>query len=183
MIIFNHIVRNAHHTIAKHGSDYKGPAGRPHVDITPKFAPEMLKTNISKMRSEAEYESIIAGRWQVVNLWRPLATIKKDPLAVADFSFIAESDLAPFMYDRGEAKNIESYWVNSGLKDGQRDEELRHKWFYMHEQTPDEVLLFTNYDSDAEAKGKGVPHTAVLVQGTEGLPARQSIEMRACVCY
>ena len=53
----------------------------------------------------------------------------------------------------------------------------------MHEQTPDEVLLFKIYDTDTEVRARGVAHTAVLVEGTEELSPRQSIEMRAFVCY
>ena len=135
------------------------------------------------MKSEEEYESILARHWQVVNLWRPLATIKKDPLCVADYTTVPQSDLAAIEYPRGPTKDVENYWVNSGLEDGQADEDLRHKWYYMHEQTPDEVLLFKTYDSDEGAKTKGVSHSAVRVDGTDDVPTRQSIEMRAFVCY
>jgi hypothetical protein len=182
VIIFNHIVRNAPQDIAKYAINYKGPTSRPHVDVTPKYAPKMLKTIMPLMRSEAEYDSIMTGRWQVVNLWRPLATIKRDPLCVADYISVPQADLASYEYDRGEQKDVENYWVDSGLKEGQKDEELRHKWYYLHEQTPDEVMLFKIYDSDEVAKTKGVAHSAVVVEGTEELPPRQSIEMRAFVC-
>jgi hypothetical protein len=32
-------------------------------------------------------------RWQIINLWRPVSTIYKDPLAVASAPSIAEKDL------------------------------------------------------------------------------------------
>ena len=151
--------------------------------MTPEYAPKMLREVVPKIKSEEECESIAANHWQVLNLWRPLVTIRKDPLCIADHSSVAESDLVAHEYDRGEHKKVESYWVSSGLKDGQKDEELKHKWYYLHEQTPDEVLVFKIYDNDNGAKTKGVAHTAVVVRGAEELPPRQSIEMRAIVCY
>jgi hypothetical protein len=73
---------------------------------------------------------------------------------------------------------VENYGVGWGLKEGQKDDELAHKWYYLHEQTPEELLLFKIYDSDEEAKTKGVVHSAANAEGTEELPPRQSIEMR-----
>ena len=183
VIVLNHLIRNADPDSSKYGADYKGPARRPHVDVTPTFAPTILKKLVPPMKGEEEYESIVAGRWQMVNIWRPLATIKKDPLCVADYATIPQSDLVAIDYPSNQTKELEIYYVNSGLEDRQADEELRHKWYYMHQQTPDEVLLFKTYDSDAGAKTGGVPHSAVRVDGTEDLPSRQSIEMRAFVCY
>ena len=188
VIIFNHIVRNDLWS-TDDSVKYKGPAARPHIDISENYAPKMLKRIVPVMKSEEEYESIVARRWQVVNIWRPLATIRRDPLCVADYSSVAESDLATCQYETGkirdhtEKKDVETYWVGSGLRDGQRDEELKHKWYYTYEQRPDEILLFKIYDSDEHAKAKGIAHTAVVVEGTEELPPRQSIEIRAFVCF
>ena len=100
---------------------------------------------------------------------------------------MAEADLAACGYDsdritEGE-KGIETYWVGSGLKEGQSDDESKHKWYYMHEQKPDEMLLFKIFDSDENAKAKGIAHSSVVVEGTEDLPPRQSIEIRAFVCF
>lgn len=73
--------------------------------------------------------------------------------------------------------------MGSGLEEGQKDEELRHKWYYMHEQTPEAVLVLKTYDCHEEAKTTGVTHSAVGVESTEELPPGQSIEIRAFVCY
>jgi hypothetical protein len=51
--IFNHIVRNGPH---------KGPAARPHTELTPKSALKMLKRTVPLVSSEAEYESFTIRR-------------------------------------------------------------------------------------------------------------------------
>ncbi len=102
---------------------------------------------------------------------------------------MAKSDLAACEFETGrvrdytDKKDVETYWVGSGLKDGQKDDDLNHKWYYMHEQRPDEMLVFKTYDSDETAKANGVAHSAVVVEGTGDFPPSQSIEIRAFVCF
>jgi hypothetical protein len=67
-IIFNHIVRNAPQRTDNYAISYKGPAAWPHVDVTLRFAPKLVKAIVPQMRSEAEYESISARDWQVAIL-------------------------------------------------------------------------------------------------------------------
>jgi hypothetical protein len=59
-----------------------------------------------------------------------------------------------------------------------------HKWYYLHEQQPDEAWLFKHYDSlqeDGHVRQCG--HTSFDPPGTMSLPPRESIEFRALVLY
>ena len=69
-------------------------------------------------------------------------------------------------------------WLKSGGEREQPDTDLCHKWYYMHEQGPDEVVAFKIYDSNPDSASNGTPHTAVHIPGTEDQETRVSIELR-----
>jgi hypothetical protein len=71
----------------------------------------------------------------VINAWRPLKTIRKDPFAVVDARSVPESDLVPLKRIMPNGKEGENYIVKAG-------DEGMHKWDYLHEQRPEEVLAF-----------------------------------------
>jgi len=66
---------------------------------------------------------------------------------------------------------------------------------YLREQEPEKVLLFRIFDSRVDAgefdgmvekeggkRSFGVPHTSFVDPGTDGLPPRESVEVRSfCV--
>lgn len=172
VLVFNHIVRNAPRTEHVTPKGYKGPATRPHVDISPVYAPDMLK---EKYPDKAE--EIMQRRWQVLNLWRPIKTVYRDPLAISDATTVPESDLATCSYQAEEGKATVKVLFTKGGRQGM------HRWYYLNEQRPEELLVFKTYDSDEGAKVRMVPHTSFAALGAEGMPTRESIEMRCFVVY
>lgn len=124
-----------------------------------------------------------AGKWQLLNLWRPLKTIRKHPLAVSDSTTIPYTDQHLVQYERvvkAEDKEMKIEVENcftGASKDGS------HQFYYMHEQRPDEVLIFKTADSDDQPKAGAVTHTSFEVPGTEDMPTRESIEIRLMVVY
>ena len=56
-----------------------------------------------------------------------------------------------------------------------------HKWYFLSDQRPDEVILIKCYDSD-EKVARLTPHTAFEDNGSPSeAPKRQSIEVRVLV--
>lgn len=54
-----------------------------------------------------------------------------------------------------------------------------HQWYYLSDQTPDEVMLIKCFDSDTD-KARLAPHSAFLdTTSPADAPHRQSIEVRA----
>ena len=95
-----------------------------------------------------------------------------NPLAVADYRSIdPDSDLISTRHiyaDREGATFSVKY--NPG-----------HKWYYLSDQTPDEVTLIKCFDSDLD-KARLTPHTAFRDNTSPpDAPQRQSIEVRALV--
>lgn len=135
-------------------------------------------------RDSDELQTILAARaWQAINIWRPLKTIKRDPLAVLDTRSASPDDFFRNTHKTDGGEEVETCWLTSGLQPGDPDNMSKHKWYYMHEQQSDELVLFKMFDARPGATSNGTSHTAVHVPGTEGEPARNSIEMRAFVFY
>ena len=78
-----------------------------------------------------EADRLLKTRYQIINVWRPIKTILKDPLTVADAHSVPDSDLVvvPLIYPN---RNGETYTVRPNPD---------HKWHYLHRQTPEEPLL------------------------------------------
>ena len=56
-----------------------------------------------------------------------------------------------------------------------------HKWYYLSNQTPEEVTLIKCYDSE-EDRARLTPHSAFLDSSSpKDAPHRESIEVRALV--
>lgn len=63
----------------------------------------------------------------------------------------------------------------------------QHTWYWLLNQTPDEVLFIQLFDSEAEKSGLGlaggVVHSSVEIEGTENEEATEIIEVRSIVMW
>lgn len=50
------------------------------------------------------------------------------------------------------------------------------------EQQPEEVLAFQVYGGNANCPAQRLPHSSFAYPGTEEVPTRESIEIRAIIC-
>ena len=58
-----------------------------------------------------------------------------------------------------------------------------HRWFYLHEQTPEEVMLIKCFDSKVDGRARRVPHSAFVNPKYENESPRESIEVRTLVFH
>lgn len=121
-------------------------------------------------------------RWQIVNAWRPIREVRRDPLAVADARSVPDEDILKvrLVYPDHEIDILE---VKAPLD---AEGERTHRWYFKDRMGPGDVVLFTQFDSTARADvPKRVPHTAFrdprVDEGTA--EARKSIEVRVAVFY
>lgn len=173
MRAFHHIVRNTNYEDGMgYTRKHRCPARRPHVDVTSKFAPILLSWDCPDMHRDVHEGG---GRhWQMVNAWRPLRTIRKNPVTVAhtasmaweDYLVVPQPEVGP---------GTEGYWLQRPQDAGRA-----HAWWFMSGQTPNDVLLFLQHDSQG---AQVVGHTSFQLPG-EVLPEpRESIEVRLFVVY
>ena len=78
IFIFDHTIRRP-----QPGSDAKdaekalrGPVQRVHIDQSYKAGPQRVQHHLPD-----EAERLLKGRYQIINVWRPIKTIRKDPVS------------------------------------------------------------------------------------------------------
>jgi hypothetical protein len=108
---------------------------RTHVDQSYAGAELRLRWEFSDAR---EAEGLLKRRYQIINIWRPIEPILKDPIAVADSNSVPDADLvgAEMVEDdfRGES------WVVR--------HNPQHRWYFKSRMTPQDVLLIKCFDSE-----------------------------------
>ena len=79
------------HTIRRHDkSSPRQPVQQVHVDQTPNAAEVRVRRHLP----EKEAESLLTGRYQIINVWRPIGHVASDfPLAVIDWRSTSPQDL------------------------------------------------------------------------------------------
>ncbi|KAJ7740014.1 hypothetical protein DFH07DRAFT_892184 [Mycena maculata] len=167
--VFTTRIRNVAQDMGKR-ADNRAPALSVHSDFTPIGGHHLFEDQIP---DAAERETLAAGRVLLINVWRPLKTITRDPLCAADWATIDTArDLVRerFVFP-GSKWNELGKWKHSDA----------HRWYYLSHQAPDEPLVFAQYDSARVQPDGGqltVPHSAFQDPEYLGGPARQSIEIK-----
>ncbi|KAE9976172.1 hypothetical protein BLS_002179 [Venturia inaequalis] len=172
VVVFNHITRLSQTLDHKKAPDSQ-LAARPtvkwvHLD---RFSAEDAAKELIIKHTGSDAESLLKGRYQVMNIWRPIKTILKDPFGIA--SAVPESDLVYMPYTTPE---------ETGVKFGVKYRPY-HQWYYKYKQEPNEVLLFKAFDTETSCKETRVPHTAFSDADEEDKAPRESIEARALLFY
>lgn len=171
VFIFDHTVRRRVAGASDRGAGVpRQPATRVHVDHTARSGPQRVRDLLGD-----EAEDLLQGRVQIINLWRPIRGPLRDaPLAVCDARSVAPADLVPsdlVYHDRiGE-----TYAVTYNPA---------HRWFYVPEMQPDEVLLLKCFDSETDGRARFMPHSAFddPTAPADILP-RESIELRTLLFH
>ncbi|KAI0440508.1 hypothetical protein F4803DRAFT_577571 [Xylaria telfairii] len=165
----------------KEGFGKPVPALYAHIDQSDKGAHTLLGNYLPD-----EAEKLTKTRWGTVNLWRPIQTIRRDPLGFCDGRTTSDEDLVP-MDAIPPPKGTRSLVYESIAKgDGFQTLEVRasprHKWYYLSEMQPDEAVVFKCYDSKNSSEGRCCHASFSLPQAANYAP-RESMEMRFFVFY
>lgn len=178
VLAFDHKVRRgpSHwHSIKENNAACRGPLHRAHVDQSYDGAVLRLR---EQFPNETDFTAVSQKRWQIINIWRPLSPILRDPLALCSAPSVPDTDLLPasIIYLKTGKRN-ESWTVKKPKPSSS------HKWYYKHHQQPTEVILIKCFDSDLTCPARRVPHCAV--EDPEHITAadRESVEVRCLVFY
>jgi len=195
------------HTIRRRVKDApRQPVQQVHVDQTPDAAAIRVRRHLPA----EEAEELLKGRYAIINVWRPIENPASDfPLAVVDWRTTVPEDFikVDLMYprrtpeedddDRGKERIPDEKTLSSIEGYDAKGETFavapsdRHKFYYLKDMTPEEVMLLKCFDSAGEGESLGksglavrTPHTAFVDPNTpESAPGRQSIEVRCLVFY
>ncbi len=169
VVFFDHTIRRADPKAPR------GPVMRVHIDQTLKSVTQRIRRHLPD-----EADKLLAGRYRLVNVWRPLnkGPVETSPLAFASSSTLRDDDVIP---------------VEHRYKSGYTGETaaIRHnpeqRFYYLSGITGDERILLECFDSEALRENSGVsggrvPHTAFLDHRSRPeAEGRESIEVRALV--
>jgi hypothetical protein len=169
VLVFDHTVRKrVAGSVDSRDGGLRQPVARVHVDHTARSGPQRVRDLIPD-----EADELLKGRVQIINLWRPIrGPLRDSPLAVCDagtvkFDELVASDLV-YAHRVGE-----TYSVKYGPD---------HRWYYVPEMTPDEILLLKCFDSRTDGPARFAPHSAFIDPTTPADAApRESIELRTLV--
>jgi hypothetical protein len=168
--IFNHKVRRGPtqwHHLGFDNLKNRGPVTKTHVDQSYAGAELRLRWELPD-----EADELVQKRYQIINIWRPIETILKDPIAVADANTVPDADLVEAVMTENDFPGKQ--WVvrhNSG-----------HMWYYKYRMTPADVLLIKCFDSEKSVARKAL-HSAFEDAAHCAEQSRQSIEVRCLVLY
>ncbi|KAJ8456814.1 hypothetical protein ONZ45_g18568 [Pleurotus djamor] len=169
VFIFDHTIRRSYDpTTTESKPDVRGPVQGVHIDQT-----YVVSINRVHYHLKDEANRLLKSRVRIINVWRPIQnTVAHHPLGVADFySINEETDLVS---TRHVYPDRDGYTFSVKYNP-------EHRWYYLSDQTPDEVTLIKCFDSD-ESKARLTPHSAFHDKSSPAsAPQRQSIEVRALV--
>lgn len=136
-------------------------------------APGWMKMMVANILSPIERAQVMENKQRIraITVWRPLvAVVENEPLAVCDTQTILDSDWEVIEKILDEAVEESMY-----LKRRER-----HRWYWMENQTRDDVLVLSVWDSQQpDSPSCSVPHCAVMLPGQNiASNPRESIEMR-----
>ncbi|KAI0096970.1 hypothetical protein GGR51DRAFT_488391 [Nemania sp. FL0031] len=171
IFIFDHTIRRQNKDSRQTAQQQlRGPVQRVHID-------QSYSASLSRVPHHLPAEEaaeLLKGRVQIINVWRPIKTVERDPLAVADAHSVGEDELVPIglIYPTRKGETMA----------------VRHKasqrWYYKRGLTPQEVLLIKCFDSKTDGRARRIPHTAFVDPSSKpDAPARESIEVRCLVFH
>lgn len=170
ILIFDHTLRRRMPESDDRLGGFRPPATRVHVDYTETSAPRRVRDLLP-----SEADRLLRRRFAFINAWRPISHIVRDsPLALCDARSISPRDLVPadLIYAN---RTGEIYYTTFNT---------RHRWLYLPEMRPDEVILLKNYDSVRDGRARFTPHAAFLdPTAPASARPRESIEVRAIAFF
>ena len=158
-----------------------GPTRFAHCDNSEAGALTVLKQTMP------DFEKRLNNRWAIMNTWRGLRPVTREPLALLDARTVDDSEmvgvLAVFPKKGGAGAFDGAYDAGEGFETAQiRNDNDTHKWYYASNLMPDEALVFKQYDSKKDGRARQVPHSAFESELDSG-PPRQSIEVRSLLFW
>ena len=165
VLVFGEVVRSDSQTTR----EGRLPAYGAHVDYGERTVRQLTQDILGREVAEPW----LGRRFILMNLWRPIRTVYRTPLALCDASTVVESDL-------------NDSEVRGGLDDPGRPPlfgfnlsySARHRWYYAPQMQPTEILAFKLFDSD-RTRVQWTGHTAFDdPTAAPDAPPRESIEVR-----
>jgi hypothetical protein len=188
VIILNNIVRNAGRADDRGtsnpfaGGGINGYANVVHTDFRARRSVQkFFEQPESQRMTRPVAAGVPHGKWMLLNTWRNISDanpIYNNTLACCDQQTVSSpDDYVSVDVPLSAEAHAEQYRLASHTKD-------KHLWNYFPHMKKDEVLIFTQFDSDPTAPARFCFHTAFNDPTVDpALPQRESIECRVIAFF
>jgi hypothetical protein len=162
-IMFDHTIRHGDQAV-REAKLLREPVLYVHNDYTEASAPRRVRELLVE-----EADALLRQRFAIIQVWRPLKTIVRNPLAIADARSVSPGDL--IASERRYPHRVgETYRLRHNAA---------HEWYQFPAMTPEEAIVFKVYDSATDGRARFTPHTSFDDPATPAdAPPRESIEAR-----
>ena len=178
VIVFDHNTRSAIRA-ARGDPGVRLPVDAVHNDYTELSGPRRA----AEIVAEASKPALGTRRFAFVNLWRPIiGPVQDTPLAVCDARSVRPEEIVDtpiFHYgdDDLQTPNHSGYIQSVRYHPD-------HRWAYIADMQPNEVLLLKCFDSMRDGRARFMPHTGFKNPACpEQFTPRESIEARTLVVF
>jgi hypothetical protein len=146
-----------------------------HNDYTPTSGPARVREMLARHAPDEAIDAVMQRRFAILNVWRPTnGVVEQLPLAIADMRTVRPEDHV----------DAELHWrERTGFVSAVRHHHAQ-RWFYVPRMRPDEVLIFTTYDSVArEGRHFGAHSAFDDPTSPPNARVRESVEARIIALF
>jgi len=135
----------------------------------------MSDLNFKNLSSKIDKKEDLRGKYMIFNAWRSISDkgpVKNWPLAVLDCTSLATPEDCISINTYYEKFSAQHYILGNANKH-------RHRWVYFPNMEKNELLVFTQYDSDPKATARQTFHSSFKDPTSPvDAPIRESVEVR-----
>jgi hypothetical protein len=178
VIVFDHNVRSAARA-ARGDLGVRVPVDQIHNDYTEESGPKRKREILESVGRT----DLMDRRVAFVNLWRPIVgPVQDNALALCEAQSVAPQDLITTDIHHFGEDNLADPRHRGQIYSVRYNPE--HRWYYVSEMQPDEVLLLKCYDSCIDGRARFMPHTGFQHPACPAnFVPRESIEARTLVVF
>jgi hypothetical protein len=178
VVVFDHNVRSAARA-ARGERGVRLPVDQVHNDYTERSGPKRRL----EILAEAGRSDLADRHFAFVNLWRPIVgPIWDNPLAVCEAGSVAPEDLVDTDIQHFGEEDLTTPRHIGQIYSVRYNP--AHRWYYLSQMQPDELLLLKCYDSHADGRARYMPHTGFQNPACPSVfVPRESIEARTLVVF
>jgi hypothetical protein len=174
VVIFDHTRRSSVETL-RSAETATNAVLEAHNDYTRRSGPERVREMLARLAPDEPIDAAMARRYAVLNVWRPTnGVVEQLPLALCD---MRSMDAADFV--EAELRFPQRTGYVSAIRFNEKQ-----RWFYAPEMRPDEIFVFTCYDSAGRDGHYFGAHTAFEdpTSRPDARP-RESLEVRTIALF
>ncbi len=151
----------------------RAPVFNAHIDYNEDTIRAIARDNLPA----EDAQRLLAGRIVLINLWRPITPIESNPLAVCDAASVERGDLVHGPIGGRSLSGVDqAAGYNLAHNPG-------HRWWYVSDMQPDEVLVFKLCDTDRD-RVQWTAHASFHDPNSRpGAAPRRSIELRTLAFF